>query len=206
MFHAATGHSFGVSEQLALQAVTSVPARSIEQDHRVGYVRPGYDADIVIWESHPLSVGATPLQVYIDGRETLDPQKVQDTLRHVVPKESASTKLQTRSVPSPEVRTQTCTSIDKPDQEIVITGIHTSFLDESIASVASSEPHTTIVKGGKIACFGADCIAESKDSTVIALKNGHVAPGLTALSANLGLTEIGKLSILLFACIMLNIS
>ena len=27
----------------------------------------GWDADLVIWDSHPLSLGATPKQVIIDG-------------------------------------------------------------------------------------------------------------------------------------------
>jgi len=27
----------------------------------------GYDADLVLWDSHPLSLGATPKQVFIDG-------------------------------------------------------------------------------------------------------------------------------------------
>lgn len=44
-------------------------------------MRPGYDADIVVWDSHPLSIGATPLQVWIDGVPTLDPIKVAKTMR-----------------------------------------------------------------------------------------------------------------------------
>ena len=27
----------------------------------------GWDADLVIWDSHPLALGATPIQVIIDG-------------------------------------------------------------------------------------------------------------------------------------------
>ena len=30
-------------------------------------LRAGWDADIVIWDSHPLALGATPIQVIIDG-------------------------------------------------------------------------------------------------------------------------------------------
>ncbi|KAJ5517788.1 hypothetical protein N7453_000210 [Penicillium expansum] len=71
VYQAAVSHSFGLSEEKSLQAVTSVPARSIQQDHRIGYARPGYDADLVIWDDHPLQVGATPTQVFIDGRPVL---------------------------------------------------------------------------------------------------------------------------------------
>ena len=41
-------------------------------DHRIGFVKEGYDADLVIWDSHPLSLGATPKQVFIDGIAQLD--------------------------------------------------------------------------------------------------------------------------------------
>jgi imidazolonepropionase-like amidohydrolase len=51
-FQAATAHSFHLSEELALQSVTSVPAKSLEIDHRVGYARAGYDADLVVWDFH----------------------------------------------------------------------------------------------------------------------------------------------------------
>ena len=76
---AAAAHSFHLSEDLALQSLTSVPARSLEISRRVEFVRPGFDADILVWDSHHLSVGATPLQVYIDERATLDPNKVKES-------------------------------------------------------------------------------------------------------------------------------
>jgi imidazolonepropionase-like amidohydrolase len=69
---AAVAHAFHLSSDKALQAVTSVPAAAIDQDHRVGYCRVGYDADVVVWDDHPLSRGATPLQVFIDGISQLN--------------------------------------------------------------------------------------------------------------------------------------
>ncbi|KAJ7664308.1 hypothetical protein B0H17DRAFT_1143701 [Mycena rosella] len=36
-------------------------------DHRIGFIKPGYDADLVLWDSHPLALGATPVQVFING-------------------------------------------------------------------------------------------------------------------------------------------
>ncbi|KXH68906.1 amidohydrolase [Colletotrichum salicis] len=80
MYQAAVSHSFGLSENKALQSVTSVAAESIYQGHRIGFVRPGYDADLVVWDSHPLSVGATTIQVFVDGREVLD---INDSLQRL---------------------------------------------------------------------------------------------------------------------------
>ena len=57
---------------LLRSAVTTHPAKTIGLDHRIGYLRPGYDADVVVWQSHPLSIGAAPAQVYIDGIPQID--------------------------------------------------------------------------------------------------------------------------------------
>ena len=35
--------------------------------HRIGILQLNSDADLVLWDSHPLQLGATPKQVWIDG-------------------------------------------------------------------------------------------------------------------------------------------
>ncbi|KAH9913691.1 uncharacterized protein BXZ73DRAFT_106870 [Epithele typhae] len=67
LFEAQQAHYYGLPPNLALAAVTSTPATVLGQSHRIGFLRPGYDADVVLWDSHPLSLGATPQQVWIDG-------------------------------------------------------------------------------------------------------------------------------------------
>ena len=42
-----------------LTAVTSVPAELTGFGHRLGYLKPGHDADIVMWDSHPLALGVS---------------------------------------------------------------------------------------------------------------------------------------------------
>ncbi|KAL4922703.1 hypothetical protein BDW62DRAFT_196710 [Aspergillus aurantiobrunneus] len=80
LFQAAHAHSYGLSDALALGSITSVPARTLGLDHRIGHVRTGYDADLVVWDSHPSELGATPVQVYIDGSEVLGGRVVEETL------------------------------------------------------------------------------------------------------------------------------
>lgn len=192
-FQAATAHSFGLATDLALQSVTSVPARSMEIDHRVGFVRPGYDADIVLWDSHPLSVGATPLQVFIDGRATLDPEKVESSRsKVVVPNSEHSAALSVRANPSVEMRESLCTEIGQPGAKIKIQGITKSFLIGPSADASSSKRLTMVIEGGKIACFDTEdqCLSASANSTLIRLREAHVLPGLTAVSVALGLGEI----------------
>ncbi|KAL0060512.1 hypothetical protein AAF712_012702 [Marasmius tenuissimus] len=60
-------HYFGLPASVALASITTTPAKAAGLDHRVGRVKTGYDADLVIWDAHPLALGATPIQVFIDG-------------------------------------------------------------------------------------------------------------------------------------------
>ncbi|KZS89718.1 hypothetical protein SISNIDRAFT_479686 [Sistotremastrum niveocremeum HHB9708] len=60
---AALAHYYGLHPSLALLSVTGTPADAAGLGHRIGRI----SEDIVIWDSHPLSLGATPQQVYIDG-------------------------------------------------------------------------------------------------------------------------------------------
>lgn len=67
VFEAAKSSHYGLPPQEAFKAVTSTPAKAIGLDHRIGALKVGYDADIVIWDREPLELGAAPLQVFIDG-------------------------------------------------------------------------------------------------------------------------------------------
>ena len=197
MFQAATAHAFHLPEVLALQSVTSVPAKSLEIDHRVGYTRPGYDADLVIWNSHPLLVAATPLQVYIDGKATLDPAKVTETFAKSDPEPQAG-KPMMRIIPEPGAVEHVRESFDKQvNQNIIITGIKKSFLGQDIPvdQVLDEADLSMVLTNGKLACFGfhRTCVTSNTHGTIIKLENGHVLPGLTALSSHLGLAEIDTL-------------
>lgn len=64
----------GLTEEEALALVTIHPARQLRIDSHVGSIEPGKDADLVIWNQHPLSSYAVAEQVYIDGRLYYDRQ------------------------------------------------------------------------------------------------------------------------------------
>ncbi|MFM7053591.1 MAG: amidohydrolase family protein [Bacteroidota bacterium] len=57
----------GVSEEEALKFVTLNPAKLLRIDNRVGSIKVGKDADLVLWNDHPLSSYAIAQQTYIDG-------------------------------------------------------------------------------------------------------------------------------------------
>jgi imidazolonepropionase-like amidohydrolase len=62
----------GVTEDEALAMITINPARQIDLDHRIGSIEPGKDADLVIYDKHPLSNYAKVQKVLIDGEVYFD--------------------------------------------------------------------------------------------------------------------------------------
>jgi len=57
----------GVSEQDAWKMVTLNPAKLLHIDDRMGSLKKGKDADIVIWSDNPLSINAKVEKTFIDG-------------------------------------------------------------------------------------------------------------------------------------------
>src|SRR3954470_22594586 len=57
----------GLSEDEAFAMVTINPAKQLRIDKRVGSLEAGKDADVVVWNHHPLSSYAIADRVYIDG-------------------------------------------------------------------------------------------------------------------------------------------
>ncbi|KAI1861014.1 hypothetical protein JX265_009633 [Neoarthrinium moseri] len=204
MSQAATGHAFHLPADKALQSVTSIPAKALDLDFRIGYVRKGYDADIVVWDSHPLSVGATPQQVFIDGVPTLDSKIVYESTGY-----SMETSSERPDSPEPIMRLRKsqkesgefCALAKRKSQSFVISGIRKSFLDHysdvaASVSVSGNDNLTLVVERGEISCLGMaeachrEVTAVGNNAINIALQNGHVLPGLTAVTDTLGIKEI----------------
>jgi hypothetical protein len=62
----------GVTEEEALKFVTLNPAKMLKIDHRTGSLKPGKDADLVIWSDNPLSVYAKVEQTFVEGKRYFD--------------------------------------------------------------------------------------------------------------------------------------
>jgi imidazolonepropionase-like amidohydrolase len=62
----------GLSETEALSLVTINPAKQLMIEDRVGSIEPGKDADLVIFDKHPLSNYAKVRTVFIDGEVYFD--------------------------------------------------------------------------------------------------------------------------------------
>lgn len=62
----------GMSEEEAWKMVTINPAKLLHLDQRVGSIKEGKDADLVLWNDHPLSVYAKAEKTIIDGKVYFD--------------------------------------------------------------------------------------------------------------------------------------
>ncbi|RYY21276.1 MAG: amidohydrolase [Cytophagaceae bacterium] len=67
----------GVPETEALEFVTINPARMLHLDSRMGSIKEGKDADVVLWNDNPLSIYAKAENTFVDGREYFSLQRDQ---------------------------------------------------------------------------------------------------------------------------------
>lgn len=57
----------GISETDALKLITINPAKILHLDDRMGSIKAGKDADLVLWTGNPLSIYSHPVKTMIDG-------------------------------------------------------------------------------------------------------------------------------------------
>ncbi|HLU86279.1 MAG TPA: amidohydrolase family protein, partial [Taishania sp.] len=57
----------GMSEEDAWKMVTLNPAKLLHLDDRLGSIKVGKDADLVLWNDNPLTIYAVPEMVMIEG-------------------------------------------------------------------------------------------------------------------------------------------
>jgi imidazolonepropionase-like amidohydrolase len=65
----------GLSEEEALRLCTLNPAKQLRLEHRLGSIEAGKDADLVIWNGHPLSIYSRVDTTLIEGEIYFDRQQ-----------------------------------------------------------------------------------------------------------------------------------
>ena len=72
----------GMSEEEAWKMVTINPAKLLHLDNRIGSIKAGKDADLVLWNNHPLSIYTKAEKTWIEGAlyfdTEMDKQKRED--------------------------------------------------------------------------------------------------------------------------------
>lgn len=73
----------GLSELEAWKTVTLNPAKMLHLDDRLGSIKMGKDADLVLWSDNPLSIYAKPEKTIIDGAIYFDLSKEADKAKEL---------------------------------------------------------------------------------------------------------------------------
>lgn len=205
---AAEAHHFGLDEIDALKSVTSAPAHVLGLSHRVGHVRSGADADIVLWDRHPLQLGATPVQVFIDGEAQLDhPHASGDDVTHTKPQSAPrqpdySTEIQRVHKAEPAVADARALAFPTPSEYVesavlfnVKSFYHRRNNGSSTRIVAEHFDNASgvlVYHGGSLVCVGtADCLALAPHKAQrVNTHGGTIVPGLISYGGTLGLADI----------------
>lgn len=159
----------GLSLDEALALITLNPARQLGIADRVGTIEVGKDADLAIFNGHPLDSFSRCVYTIIDG---------EIYFAHAQRRRTAPSQ---RVQPAP----QTATPIQPSDNGVYL-------LTNAFVHPVSAEalPDTRVlIRDGRIADLGAG-LAAPADATVIDLAGAHVWPGLIDAGTYLGLTEI----------------
>lgn len=166
--------------------------------------------DLVVWDSHPLALGATPKQVFIDGIPQLsDPHPV-------YPHKPASFQVKPR-VPNFDKEAKEAVEYEglpplEPEEslsgQVAFINVRTVFgRDEKksgvvelfrapVEDVANDGAGVVLVQAGAIKCIGSEtaCLSPAISTTanirVIDTEGGSIAPGLVTFGAPIGLQEI----------------
>jgi hypothetical protein len=209
MYEAQQAHYFSLPANIALTAVTSTPAAAAGMSHRIGIIREGSDADVVIWDSHPLQLGATPVKVWIDGilqiptppktgNETqveVGKGKDGDEWRRVpdVPKwdEERKKAILWDGLPPLQGKAEGNRIVFDDVKKLLTRGTDGS-IREAILPKGANGTSVIVVESGKITCIGPSCLSAEDVLNTINLHGGTISPGLMSFGSLLGLEEIAE--------------
>ena len=180
IFEAAKGYQYGLPYHAALASITTAPAELLGLGERIGKIKAGFDADVVVWDSDPLSVGATPVQVWIDGAAQFDDPVL--LKKAVVP-------LSVPRIKPSEIKNELAVK-----NRFVFTGISEVRLSSHTNKLSLNENACVIILDGVISCIGL-CEKEFRTALkenieVVELVNGYVINPFTAIGSTIGLSEI----------------
>ncbi|RYG23709.1 hypothetical protein EON82_13155, partial [bacterium] len=165
----------GLNEQQALQLITINGAKELGIDHRTGSIDVGKDADIVIWNGHPLSVYSRVNTTLIDGEVYFQERDAFG----LTAKSTFKTKLDPfKYVPNTPVPPKASTYAIVGGTVHPVTG-------------ATIPNGTVVVRNGKIVAVGSK-VAIPAGAVMVNAKGMQVYPGFIDAGTTIGLTEFGQ--------------
>jgi len=193
-------HWGGLTEDEAFALVTINPAKQLRIDNRVGSLEVGKDADVVIWNHHPLSSYAIVDRVYIDGRQYYDRSADQQRLTEVAREKEtlAAAERGERRAPSSADHdgdgnggdgmprgVQPSGTVQAPTGVLAITNARIFPVTQP-----SIERGTIVIRNGRIEALGAN-VAAPAGATIVDAVGQDVYPGWISPRATIGLSDPG---------------
>lgn len=184
LFQAQKAAHWGLSNEAALQAVTSLPAKTAGFGNIFGRIRAGLDADLVLWDRHPLRLGARAQKVFIDGvaaYEATAPVLHADQLTYTSPYHTW------KMTTTPADICATSASSNNVLATYAVTNAQFMTGDPSAAIISAG---TMVVTNGVVSCLGTTCTTTGL--TTLNMQGGIVTPGFVAAGMPLGNVEVDQ--------------
>jgi imidazolonepropionase-like amidohydrolase len=182
-----------VSDDQAMAMVTLNPAKQLRIDNRVGTLDVGKDADVVLWNNHPLSTYAIVDQTYIDGKVYYD--RVADLARAAeAVKQRAALMGGRGNAPEAPAVTANLFNITPEAGKVTYNANGGTWAITNARIYPVSGPvipkGTIVIKGNTIQAVGAT-VSIPSGARVVDAKGGNVYPGFIDAQTDLGINEPG---------------
>jgi imidazolonepropionase-like amidohydrolase len=183
-----------VSDDQAMAMVTLNPAKQLRIDNRVGTLDVGKDADVVIWNNHPLSTFAIVEQTYIDGKVYYDRAADLARAAEAVKQRAALSGGRAGGAETAPAVTANLFNITPEAGKVLYNANGGTWAITNARIYPVSGPvipkGTVVIKGNTILAVGASASIPS-GARVIDAKGGSVYPGFIDAQTDLGLNEPG---------------
>jgi imidazolonepropionase-like amidohydrolase len=176
----------GLTAEQALQTITYNPARELGLQERIGSIEVGKEADLAIFNGHPLNSFSRCEQTLIAG-EVYFSRGTQPSAMSAAGATRSATPA-AWAPPAAELRTKRPDWSESPSGQYALVGAFLHPLDsEEIPG------GTLLIADGKITALGKELPIPTNAKT-IDLAGLHVYPGLIDAGTTVGLVEIGKVT------------
>src|SRR5262245_40744725 len=188
----------GLTDDEALATVTINPAKQLQIDKRVGSLEVGKDADVVIWNHHPLSTEAIVDRAYIDGIAYYDRLKDLDRIA-AIEREKGVTRTTTAGTNGSSANGSSGQGSSQPSAPVEQLTIRTNaagpawaITNARIVTVSGAViPRGTIViKGNRIDAVGEN-VSPPAGAKVVDAAGANVYPGFVDAATDIGVNEPG---------------
>ena len=190
-----------MNDEQAIALVTMNPAKQLRIDQRVGSLDVGKDADVVLWNAHPLSTYATVDKTFIDGIAYYD-RETELARIAMVEKEKATMSGRAGNAAAGQrgagagaaVTPGNLFNIESQAADIKLNadGPAWAITNARLFTVSGPviEKGTIVIRGNKIQAVGAG-VSIPSGAKVVDARGASVYPGFVDSATDLGINEPG---------------